>query len=60
MYTSKFLQNTQNLEAATSGVLLKEGDLKNFAKFTGKQLCQNLLFNKVADLRPGPLLKKRL
>ena len=23
---------------------------KNFTKFTGKQLCQNLLFNKVTDL----------
>ena len=28
-------------------------DLRNFAKFTGKhQLCQSLLFNKVAGLRP--------
>ena len=34
--------------------------LKNFAKFTGKHLCQNLFFNKVADLMPASLLKKRL
>ena len=34
--------------------------LKNFVKFTGKQLCQSLLFNKVAGLRPVTLLKKRL
>ena len=34
--------------------------LRNFAKFTGKHLCQNLFFNKVAGLRPAPLLKKRL
>ena len=37
------------------------GVLRNFAKFTGKQLCQSLFFNKVAGrLRPTTLLKKRL
>ena len=34
--------------------------LRNFAKFTGKYLCQSLFFNKVAGLRPATLLKKRL
>ena len=34
--------------------------LRYFAKFTGKQLCQSLLFSKVAGLRPATLLKKRL
>ena len=34
--------------------------LENFAKFTGKHLCQSLFFNKVAGLRPATLLKKRL
>ena len=34
--------------------------LKNFTKFTGKQLCQSLFFNKVVGLRPATLLKKRL
>ena len=29
---------------------VKKGILRNFAKFTGKQLCQGLFFNKVADL----------
>ena len=29
-------------------VFCKRGVLKNFAKFTGKQLCQSLFFNKVA------------
>ena len=38
----------------------KKGVLRNFTKFTGKQLCQILVFNKVAGLRPGTLLKKRL
>ena len=39
---------------------VKKGVLKNFAKFTRKHLCQSLFFNKVADLRPATLLKKRL
>ena len=29
---------------------VKKGVLRNFAKFTGKHLCQNLFFNKIADL----------
>ena len=33
-------------------VFCKIGVLKNFAKFTGKHLCQCLFFNKVASLRP--------
>ena len=41
-------------EAATGGVL------RNFAKLTGKHLCQGLFFNKVAALRPAILFKKRL
>ena len=39
---------------------IRTGVLKNFAKFTGIHLCQSLFFNKVADLRPTSLLKKRL
>ena len=35
-------------EAATGAVLQKEGVLRNYAKFTGKHLCQSLFFNKVA------------
>ena len=31
---------------------VRKGVLRNFAKFTGKHLCQSLFFNKVADLRP--------
>ena len=30
---------------------MKKGLLKNFAKFTGKHLCQSFIFNKVAGLR---------
>ena len=33
-------------------VFCKKFILKNFAKFTGKHLCQGLFFNKVAGLRP--------
>ena len=39
---------------------MKKDVLKNFPKFAVKYLCQSLLFNKVADLRPATLLKKRL
>ena len=38
----------------------EKGVLRNFAKFTGKHLCQSLFFNKVAGPRPATLLKKRL
>ena len=31
-------------------VFCKNGVLRNFAKFTGKHLCQNLFFNKVPGL----------
>ena len=41
-------------------VLCEKGFLRSFTKFTGKHLCQNLLFNKVADLNIQLLLKNRL
>ena len=41
-------------------VFCKKGVLRNFAKFTGKHLCQILFFNKVAGLRPETLFKTRL
>ena len=30
---------------------IRKGVLRNFTKFTGKQLCQSLFFNKVAGLK---------
>ena len=39
---------------------MKKVVLRNFAKFTGKHLCQSFFFNKVAGLRPATSLKKRL
>ena len=41
-------------------VFCRKDVLGNFAKFTGKHLCQSLFFNKVACLKPVTLLKKRL
>ena len=41
-------------------VFFKKNVLKNFAKFTGKHLCQSLFCNKVAGCQPANLLKKRL
>ena len=41
-------------------VFCKNGVLVNFTKCEGKHLCQRVFFNKVADLRPATLLKKRL
>ena len=38
----------------------RKGVLRNFAKFTGKDLCQSLFFNKATGLRPATLLKKKL
>ena len=38
---------------------LRKGIFRNFAKLTRKHLCQSLFFNKVADLRPATLLKKK-
>ena len=38
----------------------RKGALRNFAKFTGKDLCQSLFFNKATDLRPATLFKKKL
>ena len=37
---------------------IEKGVFRNFAKFTGKHLCQSLFFNKKAGLRPATLLKE--
>ena len=41
-------------------VFCKKVVIRNFAKFTGKHLCQGVFFNKVVGLRDVTLLKKRL
>ena len=45
-------------EAATRVCSMKKDVLRNFAKFTGKHMCQRHIFNKVAVLTPATLLKK--
>ena len=59
-YGSCIFQDTSGSEAQKQPpeVFCKKGVLKNFAKFIGKHLCQSLLFNKVAGLRPATVLKK--
>ena len=47
-------------EAVLRRCSIKIDVLRNFAKFTGKQLCQSLFFNKIAGLSPSSLFKKRL
>ena len=39
-------------------VFYRKGAFRNFAKFTGKHLCQNLFYNNFAGLRPSTLFKK--
>ena len=52
------IEQVQSPRSSHQTCSIKKGDLKNFAKFTGKQLCQSLFLNK--GLRPATLLKKRL
>ena len=42
----------ENFRSSRPKMFCKKGVLKNFAKFTGKHLCQSLFFNKVVGLRP--------
>ena len=53
-YLSKYFKERISFifhkKQSSRGVLWKDV-LKNFVKFSGKPLCQSLLFNKVADLR---------
>ena len=48
------------VRSSRSEVFCKKGFLKNFAKFTGKHLCESLFFNNIASSRPATLLKERL
>ena len=56
----KFRHKIQLVKISHLKVFCTKGVLRNFAKFSGKHLCQSLFFNKVAGLRPATLLKKRL
>ena len=48
------------LRSSHQTCFMKRVVLRNFAKFTGKHLCQSPFFNKVVGLGPATLLKKRL
>ena len=50
----------RNSRSSRSEVFCKKGVVRNFTKFTAKHLCESLVFNKVASLRPATLFKKRL
>ena len=39
---------------------LKKGVIRKFVKFTGKHLCQSLIFKNVAGLRAATILKETL
>ena len=41
----------KKIQKQPQDVFCKNSFLRNFAKFTGKHLCQDLFFNKVAGLR---------
>ena len=56
----KVITKRSPLDRSSRPVFCQKGVLRNFAKFTGKHLCQSLFFNKVAGLRPGTISKKRL
>ena len=58
--TVTFSTETRLFRSSRPYVFCKTGALKNFAKFTGKHLCQSLFFNKVPGLTPLTFLKKRL
>ena len=53
------IRGLQKVQKQPAEVLCKKGVLRNFAKFTEKQLCQRLFFNKVAGW-PATLFKNRL
>ena len=55
LFTQRMMQRRSHRE-----MFCKKGVLKNFTKFTGKDLCWSLFFNKVSSPRTSTLLNKRL
>ena len=49
-------QYTSIFRSSRPEVFCKKGVPRNFAKRTGKHLCQRPFFNKVAGLRPAVML----
>ena len=50
--TEAYSEPCQTTRSSHRRCSVKKGVLRNFAKFTGKHLCQRLFFDKVAGLRP--------
>ena len=55
----KFTYEMEVDKSSHPEVFCKKGALKNFEKFTRKNLYQSLFFNNIVGLRPTTLLKKR-
>ena len=53
-------KSIMNLRSSHRRCSVKKVVLRNFAKFTGKHLCQSRFLNKVPVLRPATLLKKTM
>ena len=49
--------DTVLFRSSSPEVFCKKSVLRNFAKFTGKHLCQSISFNKVAGLISGIVQK---
>ena len=47
--SAEVLSKLEIFRSSRSEVFCKKGVLRNFAKFTGKDLCQSLFVNQVAD-----------
>ena len=52
------MKNSPSNRSSHLEVFCKKAVLRRFTKFTRKHLCQSLLFNKVAGLRPEKKKKK--
>ena len=55
----RHIQNPFKCQNSRLEVFCRKYVLRNFAKFTGKHLCQSLFFNKVAGLRQ-PLQRNQM
>ena len=50
-YNADVCKDPNNYRSSRPEVFCRKRVLNNFARFTGKQLCQSLFFNKVAGLQ---------
>ena len=53
--TRNWTAEETNFSSSHQRCSIKDGVLRTFVEFTGKSLCQNLFFNKVAGLWPATL-----